>query len=492
MEDGHCREEDRPQEECGLFGIYGEGEDVSRLTYFGLFQLQHRGQESAGIAVSDGRTFQAHKQMGLVSQVFDEEILQGLCGKIAVGHVRYSTTGSSILRNAQPIVAESPYGPIAVAHNGNLVNTADLRVEMEARGIRFHATSDSEIIAKMIAYYHRGDIEQAVIETMRRVQGAYSLLVLTQRELIGVRDAYGIRPLSLGRLNNHHYVLASETCALDIVSAKLIRDIEPGEMVMIDERGPRFRQAIPKVRDAMCMFEFIYFARPDSYLYGKLLYTVRHRMGQQLAIEHPVEADVVIGVPDTAIPAAIGYAKQAGIPYDEGFIKNRYIHRTFIQPDQRQRDLGVRMKLTPLPETVAGKRVVVVDDSIVRCTTTGSRVRVLREAGAKEVHVRVSSPPIKYPCFYGIDMADQKDLIAARLTVDEIRDYIQADSLGYLSKEGLVKAVQIEEGRFCFACFDGYYPIEIPDDVKQSKFCLESERVDVPAEHLKVLAGVRR
>ncbi|MCC6445181.1 MAG: amidophosphoribosyltransferase [Armatimonadetes bacterium] len=492
MAETHHPEDDRLHEECGLFGIHADGEDVSRLTYFGLFQLQHRGQESAGIAVSDGRGIQVYKQMGLVSQIFDEEILQTLDGRAAIGHVRYSTTGSSILRNAQPIITESAYGSIAVAHNGNLVNAADLRLEMEARGIRFHATSDSEIIAKMIAYYHKGDIEEAIIQTMRRIVGAYSLLVLTPKEMVGVRDPYGVRPLSLGRLNGHHYVMASETCALDIVSAKVLRDIEPGEMATVDAEGIRFRQAVSKIRDSMCMFEFIYFARPDTYLYGKLLHTARRRMGHQLALEHPVEADVVVGVPDTAIPAAIGYAEQSGIPYGEGFIKNRYIHRTFIQPDQRQRDLGVRMKLTPLAETVADKRVVVVDDSIVRCTTTGSRVRVLREAGAKEVHVRVSSPPIQYPCFYGIDMADQKDLIAARMSVEEIRNYIGADTLGYLSKESLVKAVQVEKDRFCFACFDGKYPVDIPEDIKQSKFCLESGRMDIPSRRLETLAGAKR
>jgi amidophosphoribosyltransferase len=466
---------DSPKEECGVFGVYAGGEDVARLTYFGLFALQHRGQESAGMAVSDGSRIRTFRDMGLVSQVFDERILMGLTGSISIGHTRYSTTGSSVLCNAQPVVCESKFGTIAIAHNGNLVNTSELREELAAAGETFESTSDTEVMAKLIARSGACTVEEAVAEMMQRVTGAYSLLVLSEDKLIGVRDPFGVRPLCLGKLNNHHYILSSETCALNLVGGRFMREVEPGEIVVIDKDGLHERQAMPAVKHALCVFEFIYFARPDSMMYGKTLQSCRRRMGHELAREHPVDADLVIPIPDTGTPAAIGYAQASRTAYDEGVIKNRYVQRTFIQPDQRMRALGVRMKLSPLKETLAGKRIVMVDDSIVRGTTTGPTIKMLRDAGATEVHVRISSPPIKYPCFYGIDMAKQKELIASQKSIEEIRDHVQADSLGYLSIPGLVRALGVRREKFCMACFDGKYPIEIPENIKVSKFALERD-----------------
>ena len=467
---------DKPHEECGVFGIYAEGEDVSRLTYFGLFALQHRGQESAGIAVSDGKTMRTFKEMGLVTQVFDEHILADLRGHISVGHTRYSTTGSSVLQNAQPVVCESAFGTIAIAHNGNLINTSELREELASLGQEFDSTSDSEVIARMIARSSEPTIEKAIQETMRRIKGAYSLLVLTEKKLIGVRDPDGIRPLCLGRLNGSDYILSSETCAINLVGGKYMREVEPGEMIIIDHNGVEEMQAVPTDRHALCIFEFIYFARPDSMMYGKTLHSMRVRMGHELSREHPVpNAHLVMPIPDTGTPSAIGFAQASRVPYGEGVIKNRYVQRTFIQPDQRMRELGVRMKLAPLKEALAGKKIVMLDDSIVRGTTTGPTIKMLRDAGAAEVHVRISSPPIKYPCFYGIDMANQTELIAARKSVDEIRDHIKADSLGYLSIPGLLRALGLKRDKFCLACFDGKYPIEIPDCLKMCKFALEKD-----------------
>jgi amidophosphoribosyltransferase len=465
---------DRPHDECGVFGIFAPGSEVARLVYFGLYALQHRGQESAGIAVSNGEAIRCHKNMGLVNQVFDEKCLSQLPGSLAIGHTRYSTTGSSILCNAQPIVVETPYGPIAVAHNGNIVNTRQLRRQLEDDGVRFETTNDSEVIAQCIASLHRGDIVRAVRETMAEVQGAYSVVVLTPTQLLAFRDPNGIRPLCLAALNGKGTVISSETCALNVIGARLIREIEPGELVAVDADGVTECAALLPQRPAMCIFEFIYLARPDSYIYGKSLHAARVRMGQELAAEYPVDAQVVIAVPDTGIPAAIGFSQASKIPLNEGLIKNRYIGRTFIEPDQRMRELGVRMKLSALKENLCGRRVVMVDDSIVRGTTTGQIVKLIREAGATQVHVRISSPPVKWPCFYGIDMADRKDLIAAKRSVEEIRKHIGADSLGYLTMKGLTRAVGMRSDKFCHACFSGDYPIEIPKELRMSKFALEN------------------
>ncbi|HLI48559.1 MAG TPA: amidophosphoribosyltransferase [Chthonomonas sp.] len=465
---------DSPKEECGIFGIYAPGEEVSRIAFFGLFALQHRGQESAGIAVSDGHSIRLHKEMGLVTQVFNEERIRALQGISAIGHTRYSTTGSSVLCNAQPLVGFSSCGPIAVAHNGNLINTSELRNELEAEGCNFETTNDSEVIAQLLARVYRGNIEAAMREVMGRIKGAYSLVVLTPEKLLGVRDPCGIRPLCLGRLGNGHYVIASESCALTTVGANYLREVEPGEIISIGQHGLQEIQAVPMQRRATCLLEFIYFARPDSMLYNRTLHTVRRRMGQELAREHPCPgAHVVIPIPDTGTPAALGYAEVSRIPYGEGVIKSRYIQRTFIQPSQRMRDMGARMKYTPLKETLAGRKVVMVDDTIVRGTTTDKLVRMLFEAGAAEVHVRITAPPVKYPCFYGIDMADQDELVAARHSVEEIRQLIGATSLGYLSLQGVLRAIDMGRDNFCRACFDGKYPVPIPQQVKLTKMMLE-------------------
>ncbi|NUP99579.1 MAG: amidophosphoribosyltransferase [Armatimonadetes bacterium] len=457
--------------ECGVFGVYGPDLDVGRLTYFGLFTLQHRGQESAGIAVSDGQEVVIHKQMGLVNQIFDEATLSRLQGDIAVGHVRYSTTGSSVLRNAQPILIGDHDLSLALAHNGNLVNSRELREELERKGMRFHATSDSEVIARLL---HRelafhAPIEDAMATVMNRIEGAYSLVVMTESELIGARDPHGLHPLCVGRLGSQGYVFASETCALNAVGAKFIREVDPGEVCIIDEDGIRWHQAVESPRAAMCIFETIYFARPDSHIYGRSLHEARRRMGEVLAHEHPADADVVIPVPDTGTPGAIGYSSVSRIPFDMGLVKSRYIQRTFIQPDQRQRELGAKLKYTPIPETLAGRSVVVVDDSIVRGTTTKKLVHLLREAGAREVHLRIFSPPIKWPCFYGIDMASRDELVASSHSVDEIREMVGADSLGYLSTDGLARALGVSSKHFCWACLTGKYPIPVPRELREAK-----------------------
>lgn len=472
--------EDRPQEECGVFGIYAPGVDVARRTYFGIFALQHRGQESAGIAVSDGQHIHVQKAMGLVSQVFDEEKLATLHGDIAVGHTRYSTTGSSSLCNAQPILTESSDGEMAVAHNGNLVNAALVRESLERDDFRFETTMDTEVIAKTIASQSHLTLEEALVETMRRVSGAYSLVLMTHDTLIAMRDPNGVRPLCLGELNDGTgYVVASETCALNVVGATYLREVEPGEILFINGDGlesVHLKDESPwrENRPALCIFEFIYLARPDSQLMGQNIHQARRRMGETLAKQDPVEADIVIGVPDSGTPAAIGYAYGSGIPYQEGLIKNRYIQRTFIQPDQVQREQGVRMKLTPLQEVLQDKRVVVVEDSIVRGTTTRRIVSMLREAGAREVHLRISSPPYKWPCFYGIDTAARNDLIAFERSVEDIRLHNGADSLAYLSMENLIAAVGQPKGNFCRACFDGEYPIRIPADIRFTKHVFEN------------------
>lgn len=470
--------EDRPEiaEECGVFGVVADGEDVARIAFFGIFSLQHRGQESAGIAVTNGAKISMHRDMGLVTQVFQEEMLQGLKGNMAIGHTRYSTTGSSILRNVQPMRDDSKFGELALAHNGDLINAADLRTEMESQGIVFETTNDSEVIIKLIANSQARTIEDAIIEAMRKIKGAYAVLVMTNDKLIAFRDPLGIRPLCLGRLNDNHIVVASETCALNTIGADFIREVEPGEMILITPDRFLEVQAIPPCGHALCIFEYVYFARPDSQMYGKTIHETRRRMGHELAKEHPaLGAHIVFPIPNTGTPAAIGFAEASRVPYAEGVIKNHYIHRTFIAPDQRMRDMGVRMKLTPLRETLAGRRVVMVDDSIVRGTTIGKQIKMIREAGAVEVHVRISSPPYRHPCFYGIDTANQNELIAANMSVEEIRKHIGADSLGYLSLHGLVRAIGVKKDKLCCACLDGKYPLEIPNEAKANKFVFEGK-----------------
>lgn len=452
-----------------MLGVYAPGREAARIAFFGLFALQHRGQESAGIAVTDGSLVRMHKDMGLVSQVFNEEILASMPGHMAVGHNRYSTTGSSVKRNAQPIFCQSLVGDIAVAHNGNLVNTRELRLEMEAEGEHFDSSSDSEIIARLLVRYLHLGPENAVAATMRRIKGAYSCTVLTPHMLLGFRDPHGFRPLVAGKIGDG-YMIASESCAFSPVHGEVDREVAPGEVVIIDNHGMRYAQGAPSPREAMCMFEFIYFARPDSEMYGTLLYSARERMGEQLAIEHPVEADVVVPVPDSGIPAALGYSNATGIPYREGMVKSRYIHRTFIAPDQQLRELGVRMKLTPLVDHIKGKRLILVDDSIVRATTTKQIVKLLFDSGAAEVHVRITAPPIKWPCFYGIDMCSKKELAAARMTIEEIRQHVGATSLGYLSVPGVVRAVARGEDKHCLACFTGEYPLPVPADMEKNPF----------------------
>jgi len=466
---------DKPEEACGVFGIYAPGEDVSRLTYFGLHALQHRGQESAGMAVSDGQTIIIYKDMGLLTQVFDERNLGTLQGDIAIGHVRYSTTGSTHWENAQPVYKTFSGGSLALAHNGNLINTQELRSALKGNGRRFRSTSDSEVIASLIASNADKGMENAIKETMKHIKGAYSVIILTENKLFAIRDPYGIRPLVIGR-RGEHYIVASESCALDIVGADYIRDVNPGELVIIDGDGLRSEEGIKPGKLSLCIFEFIYFARPDTELFGRLLYNAREAMGRELAKEAPCEADMVIGVPDSGVPAAIGYSQQSGIPYREGLVKNRYIGRTFIQPTQMIRQVGIKLKLNPLSEVIKGKRIVVIDDSIVRGNTSKKLIDMLRAAGAKEIHMRVSSPPVKWPCFYGIDTADQGQLIAANKSVEEIRDFIGADSLSYLSFEGLIKSTENKRDNFCLACFDGCYPVEVPEDLRITKLMLEEEQ----------------
>jgi amidophosphoribosyltransferase len=478
MED-HDRELHRAcNEECGVFGIYGPGEDVARITFFGLYALQHRGQESAGIVTADGEQIYAHTRMGLVSQGFTEEDLQGLPGHIAIGHTRYSTTGSSKLNNAQPLVVSGPGGELALAHNGNLVNAATLRREMEAEGITFRTTTDSEAIAWLFAEGPGTDLVDRIRRAMARFVGAYSLVVATPDRLLAIRDPLGVRPLCLGRLNAA-WVVASESCALATVGAEYVRELVPGEIVQIDARGVESIPGARSTRQATCLFEFIYFARPDSVINNRLVYLARQEMGRELAKEHPVDGDIVIAVPDSGVPGAIGYAQQSGIPFAEGLVKNRYVGRTFIQPDQRLREMGIQLKLNPLPEVLAGKRVVVVDDSIVRGTTKRPVVKLLRDAGAREVHVRIHSPPMQHPCYLGVDTARRGDLIAAHKSVEEIRDYLGADSLGYLSLGGLIRAVQVASPSLCQGCFSGMYPVPVTVDV--DKLAFEDQCAKEPA-----------
>ncbi|MCW5938678.1 MAG: amidophosphoribosyltransferase [Fimbriimonadaceae bacterium] len=458
--------EDRPKEECGVIGLFSPGSEASRLAFFSLYALQHRGQESAGIAVSDGSQVHTELGLGLVGQIFDESVLARLPGHMAVGHTRYSTTGGSELRNAQPIQCTSVVGEIAVAHNGNLINSRELRAELIAEGEVFNATTDSEIIARLIVRNLHLGPENAVAATMRRIEGAYAVAVLTPDRLLAFRDPNGIRPLVAGEVGDG-WMVASETCAFWPVGGVPRRQVGPGEVVIIDGRGMRFAQAVPSQREARCLFEFIYFARPDSRMYGTSLYRARERMGERLAQEQPADADIVVPVPDSGIPAALGFSRVTGIPYHEAMIKNRYIHRTFIQPDQRMRELGVQMKLAPMIEEIEGRSLVLVDDSIVRATTTRQIVKLLRDCGARSIHVRITAPPIRHPCFYGIDMSSRGELAAAAMTIDEIACHIGADSLGYLTIEGACEAVGQPMSAFCLACFNGNYPVPVPDGLSK-------------------------
>lgn len=458
---------DSPHEECGVFGIYAPGEDVARLTFFGLYALQHRGQESAGIAVSDGRTINTHKEMGLVSQIFDERALRHLKGHMAIGHTRYSTTGSSAVINAQPFSMHTLLGPLAVGHNGNLTNAVALRRQLMEKGVGLMTSSDSEVATMLLAGLEGETWSRRIAGFTSCVEGAYCLTVLTRDALFAVRDPWGLRPLCLGKLGDTGWVVASESCALDTIGAEFVREIQPGEVLQIDRDGPRTIALQPAKKLALCLFEYIYFARPDSELQGQLIHQVRVELGRELAREAPADADLVVGVPDSATPAAIGYAQESGIPYGEGLIKNRYIGRTFIQPDQRLRQQGVALKLNPLRDTLAGKRVVLIDDSIVRGNTSGPIIKLLRKAGATEVHMRVSSPPIRHPCFMGVDMAAQPDLIAFNKTSAEICTQIGADSLAYLTMDGLLRATGRDPHGFCGACFTGEYPFPVIDSGKE-------------------------
>lgn len=460
-------------EECGVFGVYSPGEDVARLTFFSLFALQHRGQESSGIATTDGNTIQVYADMGLVSQVFDESTLKRLNGNIAIGHNRYSTRGSSVAYNAQPLIVGEGDNILAIAHNGNLINAEQLKKELEDKGYFFSTSSDTEVIANMILSAPQKDWVGKIRHAMRRLSGAYSMTIMTKDTLFAVRDPLGVRPLCFGNSISNGWVVASETCALDHIGAHFVREIEPGEIVAINANGVKSSKE-PADKRALCVFEHIYFARPDSVIDGRLLYEARHAMGAGLAEEHPVDADLVIGVPDSATAAGAGYALRSGIPPIDGLIKNRYMGRTFIQPSQTMRDLGVQLKFNPLHNVLEGKRVVLVDDSIVRGTTTPSVVKLLKQAGAKEVHARICAPPIAYPCFFGVDMANRWELIAAQKSVEEIRKYIGAESLGYLSLDGLYKAIGMPKGSFCDACFTGNYPI--PVQLQMDKLALETAK----------------
>ncbi|MHB8780832.1 MAG: amidophosphoribosyltransferase [Candidatus Geothermincolia bacterium] len=466
-------DDDKKHEECGVFGIYCPGEEVGKLTYYALYALQHRGQESAGIVACRRDKAVLLKDMGLVSQVFSEQDLKVLEGDLALGHVRYSTTGSSMWENAQPIEVQTAGGPLFVAHNGNLLNTEELRTGLVARGKKPRSTSDTEVIAMMLAETG-ASVEEAAQVVLPQLSGAYALGMATREAVFAARDPYGIRPLCIGRIKDG-YAFSSESCGLDIIGAEYIRAVEPGELAVVDKDGLRFHRFAEQQKPSLCIFEFIYFARPDSYMYGRTLYHARRHMGMSLADEAPVEADVVMPIPDTGVPAAIGYAEASGIRFGEGLIKNRYVGRTFIQPTQAIRRLGVRLKLNPLISDIRGKRLVVVDDSIVRGNTTREIIQMLRDCGAKEVHMRVSSPPDKFPCFYGIDTAITDELIASRMSVEEIRKFIGADSLHYLSFDALIRATRRKREEFCLACFDGDYPIEPPSDLKLSKYRLEDE-----------------
>jgi amidophosphoribosyltransferase len=460
---------DGPRDECGVFGVYAPGHDVARLAYFGLFALQHRGQESAGIATCEGGMIMTLRDLGLVSQVFDEEKLRGLAGDMAIGHVRYSTTGGGAWENTQPVWRDDGR-EVALAHNGNLTNAVELYAELRERGIEFRGTSDSEIIAALLSSSKEKRIEDAVEAIMPRLEGAYSTVVMTKDAVVAFRDPAGVRPLALGVLDDGRHLVASESCAFDIVGARLMREIQPGELVSLSERGLEVRQAVRSRRTAHCVFEHIYFSRPDSRLEGRVVQEVRGRMGEILWREAPVEADLVISVPDSGNPAASGFSRASGIPKDDGLIKNRYVARTFIQPGQELRKHGLKMKFNPIPEIIGGKRVVVVDDSIVRGNTTRQIIGMLREAGALEVHLRISAPPIRFPCHYGVDMSSSEEMVAHERTIDEIAEHLGADSLAYVSLDGVYEAVGTPAEDHCDACFTGRYPLGESDG---GKFSLE-------------------
>ncbi len=462
----------RPKEYCGLFGIFGHKE-ASKLTYLGLYALQHRGEESCGIVSSDGEELYFYKDMGLVNDVFDEARLKSLKGNLAVGHVRYSTTGSSLIKNAQPLFVDYLKGSLAIAHNGNLINSTKLREELEKKGSIFQTTTDSEIILQLMARSNNQSLRERLLYALKQIKGAYSLVMMTEDTLIGVRDPLGFRPLWLGKLGNS-FCLASETCALDLIEAKHVREIEPGEIVFIDKDGIKSIKPFPKQKNcAFCIFEHIYFSRPDSILFGDNVHLVRQNLGRNSAREFPVEADFVIPVPDSGFSAALGFSHESGLPLEMGIIRNHYVGRTFIQPQQKIRDLGVKIKFNILKDVIKGKKIVIVDDSIVRGTTSRKRVRTFREAGAKEVHMRISCPPHRYPCFYGIDFHTQKELIAHRHSLKEIQSFLDVDTLGYLSLEGMYKSVSGPKENYCVACFTGSYPLK--SDSSVNKYSLEKK-----------------
>ena len=475
-----------PQDQCGVFGVWAPGEEVSKLTYFGLYALQHRGQESAGIATSTGENILVYKDMGLVSQVFNEAALESLKGHIAVGHTRYSTTGASHWRNAQPTLGRTAYGTVALGHNGNLTNTAELLELLDERypnhesELRGGNTTDTAVLTALLTGNPDSSLEQTAIELLPKVKGAYCLVFMDESTLYAARDPQGVRPLVLGRLERG-WVVASESAALDIVGASYVREIEPGELIAIDENGLRSSKFAEEKR-AGCVFEYVYLARPDTAISGRVVYEARVEMGRTLAKEHPVEADLVMPTPESGTPAAIGYSEQSGIPFGHGLVKNAYVGRTFIEPSQTIRQLGIRLKLNPLKAVIAGKRLIVVDDSIVRGNTQRALVKMLKEAGAAEVHVRISSPPITWPCFYGIDFASRAELLASGLAMDDIRQSIGADSLGYLSKDGMVEATNQPEEKLCTACFTGKYPIELPAADRLGKNLLERSVATIEAE----------
>ena len=476
-----------PQDACGVFGVWAPSEEVAKLTFYGLYALQHRGQESAGIAASDGERILIYKDMGLVSQVFTETDLASLTGDLAIGHCRYSTTGSSTWVNAQPTLRPTKYGTLALAHNGNLTNTGDLaemvqKLEGENAKSGRGATTDTEIMTALIGLQDEKNVEASAIAVLPKLEGAFSLVFMDEKTLYAARDRHGVRPLVIGKLERG-WVVASETAALDIVGAAFVREVEPGEFLAINEDGIRSQMwATPDPKG--CIFEYVYLARPDTSIAGQGVHATRVRIGKRLAIEAPVEADLVIPVPESGTPAAIGYAQQSGIPYGLGLVKNSYVGRTFIQPSQTIRQLGIRLKLNPLREIIEGKRIVVVDDSIVRGNTQRAIVRMLREAGALEIHVRISSPPVEWPCYYGIDFASRAELIASGLEIEEIRRSIGSDSLSYVSMEGLIAATTIDENKLCTACFTGTYPIAVPADMSEGKMRLEVTEVVKNHEHI--------
>jgi amidophosphoribosyltransferase len=488
--DRRLEHRDGPRDECGVFGVYAPGHEVSRLSYFALYALQHRGQESAGIAAADrGGNIMTRRELGLVNQVFSENDLRTLAGELAIGHVRYSTTGSNAWENSQPVHrSQGTNGSskeLALAHNGNLINAVALHEELSERGVSFSSTSDSEIVAALIATHPAERVQDAVAEVLPRLNGAFSIVVMTRDRVVAFRDPHGLRPLAIGRLPDtgtgdpvggepERFCVASESCAFDIIGASYVRDVEPGEIVTLGEEGFSSRRVLPDARKAFCVFEYIYFARPDSRMNGQVLQVARGRMGEILAREAPADADLVIPVPDSGNAAARGYARASGLPQDDGFVKNRYVARTFIQPGQELRKHGLRLKFNPLPEVVGGKRLVVVDDSIVRGNTTRQIVQMLRDAGASEVHMRISAPPIKHPCHYGIDMSTREEMIAHNRTVEEIAAELGADSLHYLSLEGVYDAIGGSRAEHCDACFSGDYPLAGTEDAK-GKYALEHE-----------------